>query len=84
MICLMGLAGKVRGEAPRTIVFFGDSLTAGYGLDDPSTEAFPAYIEEKIDKTVHIGVTLRLPNPTGPAALTISDGASLRNATLVN
>lgn len=34
--------------APRTIVFFGDSLTAGYGLEDPGTEAFPARIEQKI------------------------------------
>ncbi|MGV3505298.1 MAG: arylesterase [Adhaeribacter sp.] len=39
-------------EAPKkqemkTILFFGNSLTAGYGLD-PS-EAFPALIQEKID-----------------------------------
>ncbi len=26
---------------PRTILFFGDSLTAGYGLDDAAAEAFP-------------------------------------------
>ena len=31
----------------KTILFFGNSLTAGYGLD-PS-EAFPALIQEKID-----------------------------------
>ena len=31
----------------RTIVFFGDSLTAGYGLD-PS-QAFPALIQEKVN-----------------------------------
>jgi type II secretory pathway pseudopilin PulG len=30
----------------------------------------------------YIKVTLRMPNPSGPAALTVSDGASLRNATL--
>lgn len=34
----------------RTIVFFGDSLTAGYGLDDPSSEAYPALIQDKIDR----------------------------------
>jgi acyl-CoA thioesterase-1 len=34
----------------KTIVFFGDSLTAGYGLDDPTTEAFPARIDEKITR----------------------------------
>lgn len=32
----------------------------------------------------YIKVTLRMPNPSGPAALTVSDGASLRNATLAN
>lgn len=37
-------------DAPRTIVFFGDSLTAGYGLDDPETEAYPAHIQQKIDE----------------------------------
>ncbi len=31
----------------KTIVFFGNSLTAGYGLS--SSEAFPAIIQEKID-----------------------------------
>ena len=30
------------------ILFFGDSLTAGYGLDDPS-EAFPGVVQSKID-----------------------------------
>jgi acyl-CoA thioesterase I len=45
---LLGLgAGPVRAE--HTIVFFGDSLTAGYGLDDPDTQSFPARIQEKID-----------------------------------
>src|SRR5882724_8854876 len=35
-------------ETPKTILFFGDSLTAGYGLDDPS-RAFPGLIQERID-----------------------------------
>lgn len=33
---------------PKTIMFFGDSLTAGYGLDDASTQAFPGLIQKKI------------------------------------
>ena len=32
----------------KTILFFGDSLTAGYGLDDVN-DAFPALIQAKID-----------------------------------
>src|SRR5262249_16118199 len=31
-----------------------------------------------------VAVTLHLPNPAGPADLTISDGASLRNGILTN
>jgi acyl-CoA thioesterase I len=34
-------------SAPRVILFLGDSITAGYGLD-PS-QAFPALIQQKID-----------------------------------
>jgi len=34
--------------APKTILFFGDSLTAGYGLDDASIEAFPGLIQKKV------------------------------------
>lgn len=33
----------------KNILFFGDSLTAGYGLDDPSDDAYPAVIQQKID-----------------------------------
>lgn len=40
--------GQARAKQQmKTILFFGNSLTAGYGLD-PS-EAFPALIQEKID-----------------------------------
>jgi acyl-CoA thioesterase-1 len=34
--------------AQQNILFFGTSLTAGYGLDDPS-QAYPALIQNKID-----------------------------------
>ncbi|MDB5019350.1 MAG: arylesterase [Pedobacter sp.] len=39
---------KVTPEKPKTLLFFGDSLTAGYGLNDPD-EAFPGLLQEKID-----------------------------------
>ncbi len=42
-------AGGLRAAEPRTLVFFGDSLTAGYGLDDPASEAYPALIQQKLD-----------------------------------
>jgi acyl-CoA thioesterase-1 len=33
----------------KNILIFGDSLTAGYGLEDPSNDAYPAVIQHKID-----------------------------------
>ena len=53
---------KADASAVKTILFFGDSLTAGYGLDDPS-EAFPGNIAKKIDslkmpyKVINAGVS---------------------------
>lgn len=32
----------------RTIIFFGDSLTAGYGLTNPAADSYPALIQERI------------------------------------
>lgn len=39
-----GLAAETK-----TVVFLGDSLTAGYGLANPAAEAYPALIRQKID-----------------------------------
>jgi acyl-CoA thioesterase-1 len=40
--------GIVYGQnEPKKILFFGDSITAGYGLDE--SQAFPALIQERID-----------------------------------
>lgn len=32
----------------QTILFFGDSLTAGYGLANPGAEAYPAQIQDRL------------------------------------
>jgi lysophospholipase L1-like esterase len=32
----------------KTILFFGDSLTAGYMLSNPAEESFPARIAQKL------------------------------------
>jgi acyl-CoA thioesterase-1 len=45
---LLSSPARAADPAPRTILFYGDSLTAGYGLDDPSTQAYPGLIAEKI------------------------------------
>jgi acyl-CoA thioesterase-1 len=46
---MLGGFARAAGPAPHTVVFFGDSLTAGYGLADPDTESYPARVQEKID-----------------------------------
>ncbi|MGZ3776718.1 MAG: arylesterase [Mucilaginibacter sp.] len=33
----------------KNILVFGDSLTAGYGLEDPTDDAYPAVIQHKLD-----------------------------------
>ena len=33
----------------KTILIFGDSLTAGYGLDDPGAESYPSVLQQKLD-----------------------------------
>ncbi|HTX65350.1 MAG TPA: arylesterase [Opitutaceae bacterium] len=49
LILGLGLAaGAARAAEAPALLFFGDSLTAGYGLEDPATEAFPALIQRRI------------------------------------
>jgi type II secretory pathway pseudopilin PulG len=52
----------------------------------PSTESDPLTCGSAASAkgSTYIGVGLRIPNPTGSGNLTVSDGASLRNATLSN
>ena len=45
--CFVGNSSAFAGEA-KTILIFGDSLTAGLGLDDPTTQAYPALLQKKI------------------------------------
>lgn len=49
LVALLAPAWVAAAAPPRTIVFFGDSLTAGYGLADPATESFPALIQARLD-----------------------------------
>jgi acyl-CoA thioesterase-1 len=50
MTALVLILGVVQAAGQdRTIVFFGDSLTAGYGLADPDSQSYPAQVQQKID-----------------------------------
>ena len=58
LFLLLGLAATSAAELSvaspdkiRTVVFFGDSLTAGYGLAEPTAQAFPGLIQEKLTAT---------------------------------
>lgn len=58
--------------------FTGTARPVFSGID--SNQVF-TYVPSKSEAT-YVKVTLKLPNPSGTGLLTISDGASLRNATL--
>jgi len=47
-LLLLTLGRRLAGADAPTIVFFGDSLTAGYGLENPAAEAYPALIGQKL------------------------------------
>lgn len=71
----------------------GVETTLFGGIDDaavfcyvPSSEPNPETcgpVDKKAPPT-YIGVTLRIPDPEGSGGLKVSDGATLRNATLTN
>lgn len=47
-VCIIFLTGFQPSDEPKKILFFGDSLTAGYGLS--KEQAFPAIIERKLSE----------------------------------
>lgn len=74
-------------------VFTGTPATIFTGIDSPSVFCYVPSTEPdpltcgpaaSVEETTYVGLRLQIPNPSGPSALTASDGASLRNATLMN
>lgn len=59
-------------------VYTGTATTIITGLSNASS----VFTWSPSTSPTYIGVTLKLPDPEGSGALTVSDGASLRNATL--
>lgn len=47
VLALWLVAALGAAENPKTLLFFGDSLTAGYGVDPD--EAYPALVQRKLD-----------------------------------
>jgi acyl-CoA thioesterase-1 len=70
--------------AVQNIVFFGNSLTAGYGLD--STEAYPALIRLKID-SLHLPykvIVAGIPGQTAAEGNTTVDAVLTRPVSIFN
>lgn len=59
--------------------YTGTATTIFSGIN--SNEVF-SYTPSTGTPKTYVRITLRIPNPSGPSALTVSDGASLRNAIL--
>lgn len=57
ILFIVGATFLFQGTQPKVILFFGDSLTAGYGLSPE--EAFPAVVEKSLQKA---GVQARIIN----------------------
>ncbi|HEX8059644.1 MAG TPA: hypothetical protein VF473_01860 [Cyclobacteriaceae bacterium] len=49
IVVIASLTLLINPVPPKHILFFGDSLTAGYGLS--TDEAFPALVEKEFNKT---------------------------------
>jgi acyl-CoA thioesterase-1 len=58
--------------AVRTVLFLGDSLTAGYGLEDPAAQAYPALIQQKLDALISASPSAVSPPSAAPAAVSTS------------
>jgi len=67
-----------REAAPGAPAEEGAETTIFSGIDDSNVFSYAPSAEEP----TYVEITLHIPNPSGPADLTVSDGASLRNATL--
>lgn len=65
------IAAKAPAAKKKIIVFFGNSLTAGYGLDDPS-QGFAGLIQKRIDS---LGLAYKVVN-AGVSGETTSGGNS--------
>lgn len=61
-------------------VYTGTATTIFSGINNASS----VFTWSPSTSPTYVGVTLKVPDPEGSGALTVSDGASLRNATLSN
>lgn len=49
-LALPAAFSSARAEEQKTLLILGDSLTAGFGLEDPDTQAYPARLQAHVDE----------------------------------
>lgn len=74
--------GKTSGGTPTMIVTGIDSPEVFCFVPSANADPTECGVAKAGTSPTYIGVTLHVPNPSGPGSLTVSDGASLRSATL--
>ena len=83
----MGKAFGDLGEGPvgaaKTIYKGLSSSEVFCYVPSTNTDSLTCGPAKAVAGTTYVGVKLKLPNPTGAGAFTVSDGASLRNAVLL-
>jgi prepilin-type N-terminal cleavage/methylation domain-containing protein len=67
-----------RKETAPEVLSGGTPITIFSGIDDENVFTY----SPSAAAPTYVGIRLHIPNPDGPNALTVSDGASMRNATL--
>jgi len=72
-----------RTETAPEVLTGGTPRTIFSGINDANVFSYsPPGLTLPPGPLTYIGIELHFPNPDGPEALTVSDGASMRNATL--
>jgi type II secretory pathway pseudopilin PulG len=74
--------GKTSGGVASTIVTGIDSAEVFCFVPSANTDPTECGPAQTSKSPTYIGITLHVPNPSGPGSLTVSDGASMRSATL--
>jgi len=74
--------GKTSGGVVSTIVTGIDSSEVFCFVPSANTDPTECGPAQTSKSPTYVGITLSVPNPSGPGKLTVSDGASMRSATL--
>jgi type II secretory pathway pseudopilin PulG len=76
--------GATSGGVTTTIVTGIDSAEVFCFVPSANADPTECGSAQSGESPTFVGITLNVPNPSGPGSLTVSDGASLRSATLLS